>query len=284
MRRTARGLREVGPCWTIILRPLDARVGCGVSQIRKNHKQSRKHFSSAACRSTLLRAAPAALEEVAMPNVARSLLVTWLVVAPCVARAEGVVESPTSTAASPAVDEPYTGPPTLFRKAPTVGVYAGPTLAYSRIGEQRGVLIGLEACFLLDHTIAFGLAGNLWATETRGPPSASGATQNLDVMYGGAVFRYAFFTDFLVYPAAGALVGAGSGTLVPDTGEHVPRSNTDAFFVLEPQLSLHSNVTRWVRITFQAGYRLAAGVSRFGYDEGTYAGATLGGAVQFGRL
>lgn len=223
--------------------------------------------------------------------VARSRFVTWF---PAVSgvlslqAAAAAAPNTTQPAAAPLRDEPYTGPPTvfttLFGRSPEVGGYVGPAFAYSRLDQQPGALVGLEACFLLDHTLAFGVAGNLWATETRGPLASDGAPQNLEFMYGGAVIRYAFFKDFLVYPSAGALIGAGSGTLVPDTGGHVPRSNTDTFFVLEPQLNVHSNVTRWLRITLQAGYRLAAGASRFGYDEGAYTGATLGAAVQIGRL
>jgi hypothetical protein len=235
-------------------------------------------------------------EEVAMHYaVARLLLVISMLASSPAARAQettaALEASPAlpsvesgSPPAGPPADEPYDGPPTLFKKAPKVGGYLGPTLAYTRIDNQPGMLAGLEACFLLDHTIAFGLAGNFWATETHGPLAVGGSPQNLRVMYGGGVVRHAFFTDFLVHPSLGALIGAGSGTLVPDTGGHVPRSNTDAFFVMEPQLGLHSNVTRWVRITLQVGYRLTAGVSRFGYDEGTYSGATLGGAIQLGKL
>ncbi|HWA72743.1 MAG TPA: hypothetical protein VG937_10425 [Polyangiaceae bacterium] len=196
----------------------------------------------------------------------------------------GVVFGQAAVAEAPAANEPYSGPPTLFRKEPQLGGYVGPSLAFTRFDRQPGTLLGLEACFLLNHTIAFGAAGYLWATETRGPLASDGSSQNLEVFYGGTVFRYSFFTDFLVYPSAGAFLGAGAGTLVPDAGGRVPRSNTDTFFVFEPQLSLHSNITRWARVTLQAGYRLAAGVSRFGYDEGAYRAATLGGAVQVGRL
>ena len=180
----------------------------------------------------------------------------------------------------------YSGPPNWFKTPPTIGAYGGPTLAYSRLAHKNGALIGIEGALLFDHRFSLGLVGYQWATETHASPDATtGAPQNLEVSYGGLVVRYAALTDRVVYGAIGLVAGAGAGKLVhPDepSDSSTPRSRIDTFFVVEPQLSLHSNVTRWMRITLQAGYRLTAGVGRFGYSEGDYNGITLGGALQFG--
>ena len=60
--------------------------------------------------------------------------------------------------------------------------------------------------------------------------------------------------------------------------------DVDAFFVLEPQLSAHANLTRWMRVGMQAGYRITSGVSQFGYDDGTMSGPVVGATLQFGWL
>lgn len=188
---------------------------------------------------------------------------------------------PAATSAS----DDYSGPPTWFRSSPSIGAYGAPSLAYSKISHKSGVLLGVEGALLLEHRFALGLAGYKWMTETHSTPDEAGAPRNLEVSYAGAVIRYSPVIGYLAYGSVGVLVGAGTGTLVnPDqpTDSSPARANMDTFFVLEPQLSAHSNVTRWMRVTLQGGYRVTAGASRFGYKSRDYNGLTLGGSLQFG--
>ena len=60
--------------------------------------------------------------------------------------------------------------------------------------------------------------------------------------------------------------------------------DADVFAVLQPDVSLHANLTRWMRVGVTAGYRLSSGVARAGYDEGDVDGWVVGGHVQFGRF
>lgn len=192
----------------------------------------------------------------------------------------------TPAAETPEEEEPYDGPPTLFALPPRVGAYGGLTFEYSRIAHVNGLLIGIEACLLLQHRLAFGAAAYAWANETHGPSDADGSPRNLELGYGGVVARYSLLTDKIVYVSGGMVLGAGAATLVreDETSREAGRNDTDTFFVVEPQVSGHTNVTRWMRLTAQVGYRITGGVTRFGYEEGDFNGITLGGGAQFGWL
>jgi len=49
-------------------------------------------------------------------------------------------------------------------------------------------------------------------------------------------------------------------------------------------VTLHANLTPWLRLGLTAGYRFTRGVDRHGYDESDVDGFLVGGQVQFGRF
>lgn len=57
---------------------------------------------------------------------------------------------------------------------------------------------------------------------------------------------------------------------------------SNAFFVAEPQLSAHANLTRFMRIGLDVSYRFTHGVTLRGYRDGDFRGLAAGAHVQFG--
>lgn len=181
----------------------------------------------------------------------------------------------------------YDGPPTLLGGKPQLGGYGGLTVAYSRFDGDDGVLIGGEAALLFNHRLALGAAGYGWVTEPEEFEGADGIDRHMHVGYGGAVGRYAFFTDSMVYMTAGLLIGGGAVVMAPEVmgrGDAIDDDDIDRFFAIEPQISAHVNLTRWMRLGLQGGYRVTAGITKFGYDDGAMSGPVLGGTMQFGWL
>ncbi len=181
----------------------------------------------------------------------------------------------------------YSGPPTLLGGGVSVGGYGGVVVAYSRFDGDDGVLVGGEGALLLGHRFSIGGAGYGWVSEHESV-EMDGIAHHMEVGYGGLVLRYAFLTNQLVYLSAGALIGGGAVVMVPDDTDRwdddVDEDDTDRFFVVEPQLSAHANVTRWMRVGLQAGYRMTAGISKFGREDSSMHGPVVGGTLQFGWL
>ncbi len=180
----------------------------------------------------------------------------------------------------------YDGPPTLLGGTSRLGGYGGLTVNYAEIGDESGALVGLEGALLLDHRLALGLAAHGWTRNQRATPDpVDGEPRRLELGYGGAVIRYGLFTDQLVHATVGGLVGGGGAVLRRDDldgDDEVDSEDMDTFFIVEPQVTAEVNLTRWLRVGAQVGYRFTAGVGKLDYDEGDINGIGAGGHVQIG--
>jgi hypothetical protein len=187
----------------------------------------------------------------------------------------------------------YDGPPLAFGRRPAVGAYAGFSVAYTNMLNRDGALLGFEGALLIAHRLSLGLAGYGFSRSPAGPADWDGTAREFGTGYGGFVGRYAFFTHSPVYLSVGILLGGGAAVLHEnweadesddwDEEDH-ESSQGDGFFVVQPELSLHVNLTRWMRLGLTGGYRATSGVSRFGLSEGDLNGVVLGGNVQFGWI
>jgi hypothetical protein len=150
---------------------------------------------------------------------------------------------------------------------------------------RDGALVGAQGALLLDHRLALGLAGYGWTNAPSAPPDAAGNPQHFDTAYGGATIRYALYAPELpVYVSVGTLVGGGPVSIVQDDDHDDSGHDEDVFAVIQPDVTLHANLTPWLRLGLTAGYRFTRGVARHGYEESDIDGFLVGGQVQFGRF
>jgi len=186
--------------------------------------------------------------------------------------------------------EEYNGPPLLLgdsKKKLKLGGYGGPTVAYSHMLHLDGVLVGGEGALLIDHRLSFGGAGYVFSRSPGGPPAPDGTSREFFVGYGGVLLRYAVYSDLPLYASFGTLIGGGAVTLAPrhhdDNGDdHDDQVESRGFFVLQPDVSLHANATRWLRFGVTFGYRIATAVDQFDFQSGDMSGPVVGGNVQGG--
>jgi hypothetical protein len=183
----------------------------------------------------------------------------------------------------------YDGPPLLLGRRTSVGGYGGLTAAYTRMLDRDGGLVGFEGALLLAHRLSLGVAAFGFSRDPAGPPALDGGKREFGAGYGGFVIRYAPWINLPVYPAFGVLIGGGAAVLHRDDFDHDDSGNdddaqADGFFVAQPEVTLHANLTRWMRVGVNAGYRLTSGVSRFGLTESDLNGVVLGGHIQFGWI
>jgi hypothetical protein len=180
------------------------------------------------------------------------------------------------------------GPPLLFGRKLEVGGYGSVDVAYSRMFGEDGALVGLQGALLLDHRLSLGVAGYGWTNSQAAPPDAFGNAQRFETGYGGATVRYSLYVDDVpVYLTVGALFGGGAVAMVPDENDDFDfdrEEDADVFAVVQPDVTLHANLTPWLRLGLTAGYRFTSGVDRHGYEESDLNGLLVGGQVQFGRF
>lgn len=175
------------------------------------------------------------------------------------------------------MDQP---PTTLFHGDEEVvhGGFGGLNVRYTRVLGNNAVWVGGEGALLLNHAFSVGVGGGGIANEIN-PTNQT----RLEFGYGGLVVRYHFFSSEVVNFAVGGLIGAGS------IGVHDREQDPDdwkdmgeTLFVVEPELGLYLNVTRWMRLGITGGYRFVSGVEKNDLSETDVRGAAGGGSVQFG--
>lgn len=205
--------------------------------------------------------------------------------------------APASSPPTPQPRDSYEGPPTLLGRGRKVkvGGYGGMGVAYTRFMDRDSGLMSLEGALLLDHRLSLGVAGYGFTRTPSGPDASDGGAREFGAGYGGFVARYSFIGGLPVYGSFGLLLGAGVVSLHRDYGwdegewdegwEHdrgLERGRVDPFLVVQPEATLHVNLTRWLRAGAMVGYRVTGGVGRFGLTEADLNGFVTGGNLQLG--
>jgi hypothetical protein len=179
------------------------------------------------------------------------------------------------------------GPPLLFGKSLDVGGYGGLDVAYSRMFGRDGVVAGAQGAVLINHRLALGIAGYGWSNPLDGPVAPNGDARRFETGYGGFTAHYSIYFDQLpIYFTVGALVGAGAIDLTDENHSDgfEDRASEDVFAVFQPDVAVHANLTKWMRVGLTAGYRLTSGVDRLGFRESDVNGLMVGGQIQFGAF
>ena len=182
------------------------------------------------------------------------------------------------------------GPPLLFGKSLDVGGYGGLDMAYSRMFGRDGAVVGAQGAVLINHRLALGIAGYGWSNPVDGPSSPNGDAQHFETGYGGFTAHYSIYFDQLpIYFTVGALVGGGAIDLTDEYHDNgfagfQDHPSEDVFAVFQPDVAVHANLTKWMRVGLTAGYRLTSGVNHLGFSESDVNGVMLGGQVQFGSF
>lgn len=198
----------------------------------------------------------------------------------------------------PEARDSYAGPPLLLgrgRKVP-VGAYAGFGGGYTRFMGRDSGLVSFEAALLLDHRLSLGVAGYGFTRTPRGPRATDGTPQEFGAGYGGFALRYSVFGRSPIYATFGVVLGAGAVNLHRDVDwddeshwdaafhddDDWDAGRFDPFLFAQPEISVNTNATRWLRLGLTAGYRFTGGVGRFGLDESDLNGVVVGANIQLG--
>jgi hypothetical protein len=256
-------------------------------QARRPGTQSFRDGSAIPRSAQTLRLARWLLESEGMKTttLAISMAVIGIAVAPTIARGDES-SPPSPTAPAPAVAaHAEEQPRTLFASPIKSGGYGAPFISYTRFAGSDAVLVGGRGGWIINHQLVIG-GGGCGVTNRVRPPA--GATPNdadyqINFGYGGVWLEYLIAPMQVVHGSIGTLIGGGSlyyhrfrpQGMVGDMA-------SDTVFVVDPVVGVEVNVTTFMRVSAQTGYRIVRGVDLASLSDRDAGGFTLGGLVKFG--
>jgi hypothetical protein len=203
---------------------------------------------------------------------------------PSIARAQAVPpQAPPPAVTAPAPEQPKT----LLSRPIHSGGYGAPVVSYTRFADRDSVLMGGRGGWILNHRFVLGGGGFGLATPAR--QNAGALPEQADYQhtfgYGGLWLEYLVAPMNVVHGSVGTLIGAGGITYQRFRPEALAGDvETTSVFVLDPVAGVEVNVTTFLRIAVQAGYRVVRGVDLASLGNAGASGFTLGGALKLGTF
>lgn len=187
-------------------------------------------------------------------------------------------------------ETPYSGPRPLLpssKEKMSYGGYGGLTVLATGVQGQAAMLIGGEGGFLMNHRFVLGIGGYGLTSMVNVDRYANGDDALLLMGYGGPIIRYQFFGNGPLVLSVGALFGGGGLGFLRETYDEnweieEDYSTGQVFFVMEPSIQGHVQLTRWMRLGINLNYRAIQGVATRGVDDRGLSGFAGGGHLQFG--
>ncbi len=163
---------------------------------------------------------------------------------------------------------------------------------YSKAGDTNGCFVGARGGLIINDSFVFGLGGmGLVYPTDRDKLSGNeytGIFDNVSLGYGGFLTEYYFNPKNLVVFSIGTLIGGGGIYFTEEWGddEEDDTDNSekggDNFFVVEPEINVFINLTRFCRIGAGISYRYVNGIHSDGFSDSDFRGPAASIMVQMG--
>lgn len=169
-----------------------------------------------------------------------------------------------------------------------LGGFGGPSVQFTSINGEFGLLAGGWGGMIIDHTVAIGGAGYGLVNDVS-EANAPAATPYLNFGYGGGFVQYINGSDNLIHFTGRILIGGGGLGFRSsnDNDEHSSGDRdtlNDVFFVAEPSVEAELNVIKWMRLCVGGGYRFISGIEIAGITNGDISGPHGQVMVKFGSF
>jgi hypothetical protein len=174
----------------------------------------------------------------------------------------------------------------------TNGGYGAPELKFTQIQGNWGLMMGGRGGWIINHTFSIGGGGYGLLTshkiENYQPPFDT--TVYLRTGWGGLFLEYINCSNSLVHFTINALIGGGGAVYTRAMKDVMYYDyngrayETSAFFVLEPGATVDLNVTKFMRISLGAGYRIISGLNLSRTTNKDLGGASINLAFKFGKF
>ncbi|HWB74417.1 MAG TPA: hypothetical protein VG755_05670 [Nannocystaceae bacterium] len=175
-------------------------------------------------------------------------------------------------------------PPPAARRTPFfIGGYGGIGFAFGAVSKRMASFSNLRGGILLGERIAIG-ASFTRMTKRFGPPieGLSGQSYQLAMAYGGVDLGLAIIRRGPFELGVATLLGAGSACVQTYHRRNQHCVETVKMMVAEPSVFAHFNLTNWMRLGMQGGYRFVGREAWKRPNDFRVAGGFFGANVEFG--
>lgn len=164
---------------------------------------------------------------------------------------------------------------TLVSPGVSNGGFGALVTRITSIKGEFGVIAGIRGAWITNHTFSigagfYGLATQNITMDGGDIGGTPGHDYFLEMGYAGLEFEYAYPWHKLVHMSANVLVGGGGVAYLEDP-QHDHREDdlldSDAFFIVEPELCLELNVAKPMRLDIGLSYRFVSDVELQGIEN-----------------
>jgi hypothetical protein len=180
---------------------------------------------------------------------------------------------------------------TLFSGEMKIGGFGGPQAKFTEFNGEFAVQFGGRGGFIINETFSIGGGGyGIASRRHMGSFTNTGFDTRLNIGYGGLILEYIHNSDDLFHFTFNTLIGAGGAELSdsPQTSSRYYNDyglmDSDWFFVVEPELNLDVNLTRFMRFSIGASYRYIGDVQMEDLVESDLSGFSANIMFKFGRF
>lgn len=178
---------------------------------------------------------------------------------------------------------------TIFKKEKKDGFYGSFSAGYSSIDNKDGITFSARGCWIMDHFFAFGVGGTSFINELDeigiGFYSQSDNNNlNLAGGYGGIILEPILLPLKPVHLSFPFLIGAGAAGAFTNYNYFSTYYVDDFFWVVEPQIELEVNLTRWMRFAVYGGYRYTSELDIKDITKEALRGYSAGVTIKMGMF
>jgi hypothetical protein len=168
----------------------------------------------------------------------------------------------------------------------------------TRIAKSFATLVGGRGGLIVNDNFVMGFSGYGLAYPSKRSDLAdkkyTGDYPYMSFGYGGLLLEYHFAPKSLVHFSVGMTIGGGGYSFTHDNWEddddrdnddddlYADHSESNMFFVAEPEIGVWVNVTRFSRIGAIVSYRLTNGADGGGFKDKDFRSVNITGMAQFG--
>lgn len=177
---------------------------------------------------------------------------------------------------------------TIFKKDKKDGFYGAFSAGYSSIDHKDGVTFSARGCWIMDHCFSFGVGGTGFINELNQIGFGLNSQTNNDLKlaggYGGIILEPIILPLKPVHLSVPILVGAGAAGSFKDYDYFSSYYVNDFFWVIDPQLELEVNFTKWLRVALYGGYRFTSELNIAGISKDALRGYSAGLTIKMGMF
>ena len=164
------------------------------------------------------------------------------------------------------------------------GGFGGPIFQLTQFDGQAGIMIGGRGGWIIDHAFFLGGGGMALINDIEVYPAPDNM-RYLDFGYGGLDLGFILASDRLIHMTVSSLIGGGAVQYRSSSDyDHDNHTDDDPFLMIQPEVNLEINVTRFFRVAMGGGYRYITGIDLDGISDDMLSGPMASVTLKFGSF